>query len=134
MKRIAIIMTIMLLAAGCNRETGTETPLTETSDISLTWKGARQVTYSPDNCQMAYNDARHEYRVYDDKLANWFILRCSEAPVSVGQLISADVSWTGKSSTKEFIALEFSVEKTDENGQIWLYNPSNKIGIVIKNI
>ena len=127
-------MTIMLLTVGCNPQQETEIPLTETSEISLTWKGVRQVTYSPGNYQLAYNDSRHEYRVYDDKLANWFVLRCSEDPVSVGQRISADVSWTGKSSTKEFFGLEFTVEKTDEDGQIWLYNSSYKIGIVIKNI
>ena len=68
--------------------------LLQKDDISLTWKGDVQISYSPSTCQLGYNESRNEYRVYDDKLANWFVLKCSEAPSEPGQIISSDVSWT----------------------------------------
>lgn len=135
MKNTIIILSIALLAlSGCNKTPEVEIPITEISDISLTWKGIQQVVYTPSNCQLSYNDQKHEYRVYDDKLANWFCVRCSEKPSSEGQQLYADVSWTGKSSTKTFNALQFTVQKTQDDGLVWLWNASGKIGIVIKNI
>lgn len=124
---------LLLVLAGCNRE---ETPelMPEMSEISLTWKGKSQVTYNSASYQLAFNNAKNEYRVYDDKLSNWFVCRCAEKPVSVGQKVTADISWTGESSTKTFVAIEMTVEKVDANGLIWLWSASNKIGIVIKNL
>ena len=127
------MISIMLSMIGCNREEGPEL-MPEMSGISLTWKGKPQVTYSSATYQLAFNNAKNEYRVYDDKLANWFICRCSETPIEVGQKVAADVSWTGESSTKTFTAIEMIVEKVDIDGLIWLWNASNQIGIVIKTL
>lgn len=131
--KIIILLSIVLIFNGCVEEKTVETLLSE-SDICLNWKGTRQVTYESTDYQVAYNDKTNEYRIYDDRLANWFTVRCSEKPCSVGQRLTADVSWTGKKSTKSFTAKTFRVEKVEENGLVWLSSETDRIGIIIKNI
>ena len=108
--------------------------LLEGSEISLSWKGANQVTYNSSDYQLGFNNGKNEYRVHDDKLANWFTITCSQKPVAEGETIIADVAWTGIKGTKSFTEVEFSVEKTDERGYVWLWSNSKKIGIIIKNL
>ena len=101
-------------------------------DVSLTWKGEQQVLYEPGTYQLGYNSSRNEYRVYDDRLAYWFTVRCSEHPLEEGQDITADVSWTGKSKTMKFNGISMTVKKIDDSGKIWLWGSKERIGIVIK--
>ena len=133
MRRVLFIFSFILVLTGCNPE-NMETPFMETSDISLTWKGNTQVLYNASTCQLAYNDSKNEFRVYDDRLADWFVVRCEEKPSSEGQTVVADVSWTGERNPKVFNALEFTVRKISDNGLIWMWNSSNRIGIIIKDI
>jgi hypothetical protein len=128
-----LILVFMLTATGCARYTMDEV-LLQRSEISLTWKGELQVEYEAEKFQIGFNEHRNEFRVYDDKLANWFIVRLSSFPSYEGEELSATVSWTGKKSTKTFSDLDFKVEQSDEKGHHWLWNESNKIGIIIKNI
>ena len=132
MKRI-IILAILALAAGCQPASEPDTLLSQ-SEISLTWKGVTQLTYSSKDYQMAFNDRDIEYRVYDDNLTNWFIVKCSQKPMTEGETVVADVSWTGEKSIKSFTGKTFKVAKTDEQGHVWLQNSSDKIGIIIKNV
>ena len=129
-----LIIGILLAAISACNPYGEEQTFMEGTEISLTWKGNTQVRYNAENYQLSFNDHKNEYRVYDDKLADWFTLRCSELPVTLKQSLSADVSWTGTNSKKEFKGLVFEVQRTAENGMIWLWNSSEKIGIIIKNI
>lgn len=133
MKRLAFILILVCAIVSCNPNNEEITHM-NSSDISLTWKGTAQVVYNHDTFQIGYNSSKCEYRVYEDKLASWFTLRCSGKPTTEGQILSADVSWTGQRSTKVFKALRFEVQKLDDNGLIWLWNNSEKIGIIIKDI
>lgn len=132
MRNIIIILLAVASLSGCTLSlTGLEQMTS--SDISLTWKGDLQISYDPETYQLGYS-SRNEYRVYDDKISDWFSIRCSEKPVSNGQTLQADVSWTKETRTMEFEDLEFTVVQTDETGKVWLWNASNRIGIVIKNL
>ena len=134
MRNIATALTVMLvMATGCVSYNVEEVLLSST-DISLTWKGEVQVSYSPATHQLGYNDSRNEYRVYDDKLADWFVLQCKEKPSSVGQVIKSDISWTGKNNIKTLKDIPLTVEKTDEYGRIWLWNQDYGLGIIIKSL
>ena len=132
MKRI-IILAILAIASGCIVPDTFEVMLS-LSEVSLIWKGEVQMLYSPQSCQMAFNDKEIEYRVFDDNLTNWFTVKCSERPAAEGQIITADVEWTGEKSIKKVSKKEFEVVMVDEKGNIWLQNDSDKIGIIIKNI
>lgn len=132
MKRLkALIPAVLLIVlTGCTY-LGPSWNATQ-QDVSLTWKGEQQVLYEPSTYQLGYNSSRNEYRVYDDRLAYWFTVRCSEHPLEEGQDITADVSWTGKSKTMKFNGISMTVKKIDDNGKIWLWGSKERIGIVIK--
>ena len=133
MKRISIIfMTIMALCSCVSYNM--EEVLLDRSDISLTWKGSLQICYNPEKFQIGFNDTKLEYRVYDDKLTDWFRIKFSEMPSEEGQKVKADVNWTAEKGTRRYQNLELSVKRTDGQGLYWLWNESNKIGIIIKDI
>lgn len=133
MKKVLIILTLAIAVTGCNCYDVDEI-LLQRSDISFTVKGTDQFIYNPVTCQIACNSSTNEYRVYDDKIANWLIIRCNERPDTEGQTVSADLSWTTSSANKREKGLSFTVEKTDAKGYVWLWNKSKSIGIVIKNL
>ena len=123
----------MLLFSGCTSKNELVEALLENQDISITWKGAIQVAYKADTFQLGYNSANHEYRVYDDRLAYWFIIRCSEKPTSENQTLKADVSWTGANKTYKQKDIQLTVKKADSSGLIWLWSQAESLGIIIKN-
>ena len=92
------------------------------------------MSFDENTCQLGYNSARNEYRVYDENLANWYILKCSAQPTSEGQIVKADLEYTTEKDVKSLTDLEFSVEKTSSDGLVWLWNKERKIGIIIKNL
>lgn len=130
-----IILAISFLAAvtSCAKYDIDEV-LLQRSEISMTWKSELQISYNPLTYQISHNEGRNEYRVHDDKIGNWFVVKCSEKPSYVGQKLSADVVWTTNSNIKHGDGLEFTVEKTDNTGLVWMWNKSSKIGLVIKNL
>lgn len=131
MRLRTIISGLLLIMAGCTPYNPSEALLQQ--EISLTWKGTVQVIYDHDSYQLGYSSGRNEYRVYDDRLAYWFTLRCSERPVEEDQRITADVSWTGKSRTMTLKGIDMTVEKINEDGLVWLWSQKERISIVIKN-
>jgi hypothetical protein len=133
-RRILITLIFAFAVTSCEMFSSGSEILMQSSEISLTWKNTPQIVYEEGECQLGFNNERNEYRVYNDKLAYWFTVRCSEKPVSVGQVITAYVSWTGKTASKAYTGLEFLVKKTNEEGMVWLWNESESIGIIIKNI
>ena len=134
MRYCRIILTfIMLVLTSCTSKDELAEALLESQEISLTWKGVVQVTYDQETFQLGYNSSRNEYRVYDDKLAYWFIVSCSEKPTSEGQTIKADISWTGISKTYSSKDMQLTVKKIDTSGLVWLWNQSEALGIIIKN-
>lgn len=129
-RRFIYIAAASLTLAAC--QYNAEEILLSRSDISLTVKGELQMSFDENTCQLGYNTGRNEFRVYDEKLANWFILRCSSKPTSEGQKITADLEYTTADDVKTFTDLEFTVEDTNSDGLIWLWNRDKKIGIVVK--
>lgn len=123
----------VLLAVSCNRYDIDEI-LLQRNDISMTMKGEVIFAFDPATCQLGHSVNADEYRAYDEKLAQWFILKCSQSPTTEGQEVAADLSWAGVNSTKSHKNLSFTVQKTDSNGLIWLWEDSQKIGIVIKDL
>ena len=123
----------MLLLAGCTSKNELVEALLVNQDITLTWRGDIQVAYDADLFQLGYNSANHEYRVYDDRLAYWFIVRCSEKPTDENQTVKADISWTGVNKTHKYKDIQLTVKKADSSGLIWLWSQAESIGVIIKN-
>lgn len=133
MKRIIIFMAVITSLWGCNPYDVTELLLSR-NNVSLTYKGVEEFAYIPESYQIGYNDRTHTFYVYEDRLADWLSVVCDTDPSTEGQQVSADVSWTTKTSTRSFKELSFKVEKIDADGHIWLWNSTNVIGIVIKKL
>lgn len=132
-KRIIYILAMMLAATACIDNTLDQVLLVR-EDISLSVREQVLMSFDENTCQLGYNSARNEYRVYDEILANWYILRCSAQPTSEGQTVKADLEYTTEKDVKSLTNLEFSVEKTSSDGLVWLWNKERKIGIIIKNL
>ena len=77
MKRIIILLSVVLAVSGCYLA-DTLNFINTPAEISLTWRGEPQVTYESQSYQMGFNDHKNEYRIYEDRLANWFTIRCSD--------------------------------------------------------
>ena len=132
MRKLVMLVIIASIATGCRWDI--DEILLQKEDISLTIKGADLFVYVPLTCQISFSSPDNVYRMYDDKLADWVTVKCSERPDTEGQSITADISWTASSSTKTERGLRFTVQKTSADGKVWLWNKSQKIGIVIKNL
>ena len=133
MRRLIFIIGIAFLLAGCSRYDIVEV-LLERDEISFTIKGEPQFVYDPATSQFSHNKATNVYRMFDDKLSDWVTVQCSERPDTEGQNVIADISWTASSSTRYERNLRFVVHKTSANGEVWMWNKSKSIGIVIKNL
>ncbi len=128
-----LIILILLGMVSCVRY-DMEEILLQRDGISFTIRGEDQFEYNPLTCQFAHNGDTHEYRVLDDMLSNWVIVKCHERPSGEGQELTADITWTASSSIKTMKDLTFRVEKTDASGNIWMWCRQKKVGIVIKNL
>ncbi len=124
---------IVLTATGCHRYDIDEI-LISRDDISLTWKGVEQFAYDPATCQMGFNASKNEFRAQADNLSGWFVIRLTETPSAEGDETEADISWTGPSDTRSMKGLEFNVKKVSEDGRIWLWCRSAKIGVTIRKL
>ncbi len=133
MKRILTILAALTMLASC-KQYEMEEILLPREDVSLTIKGKTEFAYSPITCQMSHNETSNTYRVFDDQISKWFILKCDEKPTSEGQEITADLTWTASSSTKMMKGLRFRVEKMGGSGRIWMWCEQKSIGIVVKNL
>lgn len=131
-KRLLYIIGAALALTACRHDV--DEVLLGRSDISLTIKDELLVSFNENTCQLGYNTDRNEFRVYDEKFANWFILKCSADPTSEGQKIKADLEYTTDKDVKSLTGLELSVVKTSQEGLIWLWEDEKKIGIIIKNL
>lgn len=129
-RRYISIVASMIALSSCTYDI--DEVLLQRSEISLTVRGELQMSYDENTCQLGHNETRNEFRVYDDKLASWFILKCDARPTSVGQKLEADLEYTTTKDTKTVRDLTFTVERTNSEGMIWLWNQQQKIGIVVK--
>ena len=132
MKKIVLFMLIGVLLTSC-REYDINEILLGSTEVSLSMKGKVQYTFNPGTGQAAFSPDGTLYRYTDDNLQNWFELKCQTRPVLEGDKIKADLKWNSKTSSGDETALEFSVERTDESGMIWLWNETKNIGLIIKD-
>ncbi len=132
MKKL-IYLLILTGLASCNPYDVDEI-LIPREDISLTIKGTEHFSYDPVTCQASQNVRENEYRYFDDMMSQWLTVKCSESPVNEGQELTADISWTGSRRAESMSGLEFTVEKTGDDGKIWMWCKKKSVGIVIKKL
>lgn len=102
------------------------------SDVYLSLKGKEQYTFNPVEGQCAHNPEGTLYRYTDDNLKNYLEFKCDTRPVE-GEMVTGNLKWKSVSSSGDETNLEFSVEKVDGNGMIWLWSETKNIGLIIKD-
>lgn len=105
----------------------------ETSEPCLVIKEYVVHRYDPLTWQLGFNPTTKEFRVYNDTMTDYFILKCNELPKEPDQEISGDLKWSG-SSIKERRNLTLTVEKMDAQGNIWLWNRKNDIAVCVRTL
>lgn len=116
----------------CEPHVFTIVEFTETEDISLRIKGAGLLEYKAETHQLGFNRSECEFRVHDDDMANYFIIKCNEMPSATGQKVTADIEYTTPDDVKTRNGIEFEVANiNDSNGKIWLWNQKYQIGAVV---
>ena len=134
MKLRLIILAAIFALASCTPKSELQAELLMDDVISIRWNGSTVIEYNSKSFQQGYNDTSHEYRIFKDDLSAWFTVKCSEKPVSEGQIITADIQWkTGSQPLKSFGNRKMVIKKADDSGLIWLWNDTDSIGIIIKN-
>lgn len=132
MRRIIYIAAAVLIVSACRYDI--DEILLSRDDISLTIKGELQMSFNENTCQLGYNTGRNEFRVYDEKLSDWFIVRCSAKPTSEGQEVTAELKYTTNTDIKTMKGLKMEVQKLSSNGLVWLWEKDKKIGIIVKSL
>lgn len=123
----------MAFICSCEPRTFTMEQFSATEEISLRIKGARLLEYKAETHQLGFSRSKCEFRVHDDDMANYFIIRCSEMPSTTGQKVTADIEYTTSDDVKSRNGLEFEVaDIEDGSGKIWLWNQKYQIGAVVK--
>lgn len=101
-----------------------------TDEFSATHKGRVILSYHP--LQDQTGTAHNEFWMAHDNLDYYFRIRLEQTPVE-GESVKGDFQYkTDNGTRKEKTGLDFKLIKTGPDGKMWLYNTSQKIGLVIR--
>ena len=133
LRPIPFILILCVLAAGCRKGQEMDPELDRSEDVCLRVKGKAIFTYDIDQDQLTFNEFLQEFRAGSDDMGSYFIVTCKQLPTRDGQDIKADLRWkNGSGSAQKRSGLTFRVQKTDEQGRIWLWCSKERIGAVVR--
>ena len=130
MKRFPLLLLAALLLTACANNRIDEAIL-QSDGPGLWMNGTALITYDPLTFQLASNKGLRQFRVHNDTMSEYFILILDTFPTQEGQTVNGALK---SSATEDLSALEFRVEKTDGQGNIWLWNKSRKIAVVVRSL
>lgn len=135
MKRFTAYVYVLIAlacACGCNQYDIDEI-LISRDEVSLTVKGEPVFLFEPDNCQVAYNNERNEYRAMTDDMSDYFVLKAHEKLSHIAQEFTADLTYTLPNRVKKESGLVFTIEKiSNDDGLVWLWCADKSIGLVVR--
>lgn len=135
-KTILSYMTVIVSLTGCIGDPFTEDEFVgsvENSGVTLMEKGRTILEYDPSTWQVGFNDAKKEFRVHDDWMRYYYILRCKTMPVEEGQIVDATLEWTTYDDNESRSAA-FKVSKIWTDGRILLWNSQYQLGAVVVEV
>ena len=132
MKAIRGILTLLAafaLLTSCDSSRERES-FVESDEIRLQVGREVQFRYDPLKCQLSFNRERKEFRAQTDNVSDYYIATLSEIPVSEGQTLTADISWTTETDVLNRKNLALEVVRI-EGEKIWLWSDSGRIGLSV---
>ena len=124
------ILSVLLLASCTNKELQDEFTNTD-NEIGLTCRGESLFEYNEAECQLGYKESSHEFRVSDDTMTDYFILRLDAIP-SVGSETTGTLIYTTEDNVVTKSAMKFKLVKTGSGDMYWFWNKKNAIGAVVR--
>lgn len=133
MKRILIVLSVLLLvgAAACSKKGTMDADVAASRTEML--KIAGNVVYSADENTTQLSQENNTFRVGNDDMSAYFSVACRALPESVGQQLTADLTWKQNGTAQARPGVSFTVQKM-EGDLVWLWAPSEKIGAVIRSL
>ena len=133
---IFLTLVSILSVTGCiNGNTELEQRFTQFDGMHLSVKGDVVLEYNTLYWQCAFSPSSAEFKVCEDNMRDYYILRCNRVPATIGDKVSCDLEWTTYSDVKERKNLDFRLVKADpDTGIMWLWCSSARIGAAVKEL
>ena len=130
--RFSVIMALFLslMLVSCNRH-AMENAFIAGEDIRLQVGRADQFIYKPETCQLAFNKEKRTFSAHTDTMSDYFISTFSDIPTTLGQWISADISWTTHDNVLTRKKLTLEVVRL-EGDKVWLWSRQGRIGLTVR--
>ena len=127
---LAVCLSLAALAA-CEENHGMDPEMLNAEGLSLEVNGRIVQNFAESQCQMTFSPSRNEFRVGDDKMTEYYILKCNKVPTAKGETLNVDLSWTQSGSLQSRSGLRFVVEKIGDDGRVWLWDEKDAIAAII---
>ena len=129
------LLPAIMLCILCSCTENTFTPEFLTDDTPRMEIGKKSMfSYSPSNCQYAYNSGRYEFRAHTDNMSDYFFVRLDRRPAVQGEEITAlYVKWTEKNGTdrvKKNVTMQ-AVQLDGDNIWLWSSRENMKLSILL---
>lgn len=132
MRKIVILLSLLLLAAGCDKYDGYNKDDLKYGTIGLKVKGKTVFQYDSSSCQLACNKGKREFRAGTDNMSDYFIVTLSAIPEEEGQTLTGNITWTTIDDTVSMTGLNIKVMQIGSDGTLWLWCAKQKIAAVVK--
>ena len=131
MKRFAVILLLSLLAlTGCQDERQ-RAAFCENEGVRLLVGGSIAFSYEPNTCQLAFSRDRQEFRAFTDTMSDFFVATFSRVPTTLGQRLTASLTWTTEREVLTRKNLTLEVVRL-EGDMVWLWSDAGRIGLTVR--
>ena len=128
--RILLVLSALLLLAGCQDERQ-RAAFCENEGVRLLVGGSIAFSFEPNSCQLAFSRDLREFRAYTDTMSDFFVASFSQIPVTLGQRMTANLTWTTEREVLTRKNLTLEVVRL-EGDMVWLWSASGRIGLVVR--
>ena len=129
-RHILLILSALVLLCGCS-DKRMRIAFSESEEIRLMVGGTVPFTFDPNTCQLAFSRDRKEFRAHTDNMSDFYAVRFTEIPSTLGQTVTADLTWTTERDVLTRKNLTLEVVRI-EGDQFWLWSNSGRIGLSIR--
>ena len=131
MRRLSIILLLSLLAlTGCQDERQ-RAAFCENEGVRLLVGGSIAFSYEPNTCQLAFSRDKREFRAYTDTMSDFFVAELSRVPTTLGQRLTANLTWTTEREVLTRKNLTLEVVRL-EGDMVWLWSDAGRIGLTVR--
>jgi hypothetical protein len=131
MRRLVVILLLCLVAlTGCQDERQ-RAAFCENEGVRLMVGGSIAFSYEPNTCQLAFSRDLREFRAFTDTMSDFFLATFSRVPTSLGQRLTANLTWTTEREVLTRKNLTLEVVRL-EGDMVWLWSDAGRIGLTVR--